>query len=56
MLESQHEMVHQFQANFEQYKQRSKDEHRSGVCEIKEQNEDLQDRLEAAERALEKSL
>ena len=56
MLESQHEMVQQFQANFEQHKQRPKDEHWSGVCDLKEQNVDLQDRLEAAERALDKSL
>ena len=56
ILESQHEMVQQFQANFQQYKQRPKDEHRSVVCELQEQNEDLQDQLEAAERAKEKSL
>ena len=46
ILESQHEMVQQFQANFQQYKQRPKDEHRSVVCELQEQNEDLQDQLE----------
>ena len=46
ILGSQHEMVQQFQANFQQYRQRPKDEHRSVVCELQEQNEDLQDQLE----------
>ena len=56
MLESQHELVQQFQSNFEQYRLRTQEEHRATVLELQAQNEELQDRLESAERASEKSL
>ena len=54
--ESQHELIQQFQANFEQYRLRTQEEHRVTVSELQEQNDELQERLESAERALEKSL
>ena len=54
--ESQQELVQQFQANFEQYRHRAQEEHRVTVLELQEQNDELQERLESAERALEKSL
>ena len=54
--ESQHELIQQFQANFEQYRLRNQEEHRVTVSELQEQNDELQERLESAERALEKSL
>ena len=56
ILESQAEMVQQFQANFELFKERQAAEHRSVVYGLQEQNEDLQDRLDAAEHALDKVL
>ena len=54
--ESQHELIQQFQANFEQYRLRTQEEHMVTVSELQEQNDELQERLESAERALEKSL
>ena len=54
--ESQHELVQQFQANFEQYRLRTREEHMVTVSELQEQNDELQERLESAERAFEKSL
>ena len=56
MKESQQELVQQFQANFEQYRLKAREEHRMTVSELQEQNDKLQERLESAERALEKSL
>ena len=56
MQESQHELVQQFQANFEQYRLRTQEEHMVTVSELQEQNDELQERLESAERAFEKSL
>ena len=54
--ESQQELVQQFQANFEQYRLRAREEHRVTVLELQEQNDELQERLESAERALGTSL
>ena len=54
--ESQHELIQQFQANFEQHRLRTQEEHMVTVSELQEQNDELQERLESAERALEKSL
>ena len=54
--ESQHELVQQFQANFEQHRLRTREEHMVTVSELQEQNDELQERLESAERAFEKSL
>ena len=54
--ESQHELIQQFQANFEQYRLRTQEEHMVTVSELQEQNDELQERLESAERAFEKSL
>ena len=56
MQESQQELVQQFQASFEQYRLRVREEHRVTVLELQEQNDELQERLESAKRALEKSL
>ena len=54
--ESQHELIQQFQANFEQYRLRTQEEHMVTVSELQEENDELQERLESAERAFEKSL
>ena len=52
MLESQQELVQQFQSNFEQHRLRTQEEHRATVLERQEQNDELQERLESVERAL----
>ena len=48
--------MEQFQAHFQIYKDRQREEHAAVVNELREQNDDLQDRLDSAERALGKAL
>ena len=54
--QSQEVMVEQFQAHFVSYEARQKQEFEERFSELREQNDDLQDRLDSAERALEKAL
>ena len=49
-------MLQYMEVNFERYTRRESDEHRAVVQELREQHEDLQDRLDSAEHALEEGL
>ena len=53
---AQEAMLEQFQAHFQIYKDIQREGHAAVVSELREQNDDLQDRLDSAERALEKAL
>ena len=49
-------MVEQFQAHFVAYEARQKQEFDEKFSELRDQNDELQERLDSAERALEKAL
>ena len=53
---SQEVMLEQFQAHFQVFKKRQKEEYLATVSELREQNDELQDRFDSADGALEKAL